>query len=67
MKRDQRRQEAAERLADIFEEHFSKMSPSERDAKYRALREAIAKSGTRAKSGEPPRTAASRRGARRPA
>ena len=66
MKRDQRREKAAERLADIFEEHFSKMPPAERDAKYRALREAIAKSGSRAKSAEPPRTAGSRRGARRP-
>jgi len=65
MKRDKRLEQAAEQLADIFEEHFSKLPPSEREAKSRALHEAVAKVETRAKSAEPRGTAANRRAVQR--
>jgi hypothetical protein len=46
MKQDKRLEKAAERLADIIEGHFAKLPPSEREARSRALHQAVAKIAT---------------------
>ena len=66
MERKKRLDKAAKELATLLENHFSTLSPQEREAKSVAFHEAVAKIGTRAKSGEPPKTQGSRGAARRP-
>jgi hypothetical protein len=65
MKRDKQLDKAAEQLVDLIDGHLAKLPPSERAAKWRALDQAAAKVGTRAKSEEPLKTPATRRGVRR--
>jgi hypothetical protein len=65
MKRDERLEKAAEQLADLLDGHLSKLPESEREAKSRALHQAVARIGTDAKASEPQRTPAIRRAVRR--
>jgi hypothetical protein len=51
---------AANKLADLFEEHLAKLPPAEREARRQAFHDAVAKIGTRAKSEASPQVAESR-------
>jgi hypothetical protein len=53
MKSKSKLDEAAEKLADIFEKHIAALSPAERAARRQALHDSAAKIRTRAKLEEP--------------
>jgi hypothetical protein len=59
MDRKKQLDEAAQKLADILEQHLSELPPSERAIRSRAFDRAVAKVGTRAKSQAPAKSAAS--------
>jgi hypothetical protein len=52
---------AAEKLTALFERHLAELPASDRDARDKAFHRAVVRIGSRAKSEEPPKKAASQR------